>query len=125
LLAIVVPLVQYENFLLLIGAVFVPLFGVLAAHYAVVRRGYTSDELYGATRPVKAWGLVAWIAGFLAYNWVNPGTVTWWTSARDWIFETFLGSPAAPSWLGASLLSFTVAFVLQGAERLLPKRADR
>ena len=52
-----VPLVQYENFLLLIGAVFVPLFGVLAAHYAVVRRGYTTDDIYGTGRAVRAVGI--------------------------------------------------------------------
>ena len=49
-IAIAVPLVQYENFLLLIGAVFVPLFGVLAAHHAIVRRGYTTDDIYASAR---------------------------------------------------------------------------
>ncbi len=125
LLAVVVPLVQYENFLLLIGAVFVPLFGVLTAHYAVVRRGYSADELYSGPRGVRPWGCVAWVAGFLAYNWVNPGTVTWWISARNWLFETLLGGPPAPTWLGASLFAFAVAFGLQAAERLLVTRADR
>lgn len=124
-LAIVVPLVQYENFLLLIGAVFVPLFGVLASHFAIVRRGYTADELYVRTRAVKVWGMAAWVAGFLAYNWINPGTVTWWVSARNWLFETLLSAPVAPSWLGASLFAFVVSFVLQGTERLVPTQADR
>jgi putative hydroxymethylpyrimidine transporter CytX len=124
-LAILVPLVQYENFLLLIGAVFVPLFGVLAAHYAVVLRGYTTDELYDRTRAVKPWGLVAWIAGFLAYNWINPGTVSWWVSARNGFFDSVLGGPVAPTWLGASLFAFVVAFVLQSAERLRVTREDR
>jgi purine-cytosine permease-like protein len=123
---VVVPLVQYENFLLLIGAVFVPLFGVLAAHYAVVRRGYTRDDLYERTPTVKAWGCVAWIAGFLAYNWINPGTVTWWTSAMTWLFKTTLGGSAAPGWLGASLFAFVVSFGVQAAERLIPtSRAGR
>jgi putative hydroxymethylpyrimidine transporter CytX len=120
-IAIAIPLVEYENFLLLIGAVFVPLFGVLAAHYAIVRRGYSADDLYANSRSVKLWGFVAWIAGFLAYNWVNPGTVTWWVSARSWIFDTLLGSPTPPSWLGASLFAFAVAFVIQGAERFVAK----
>jgi putative hydroxymethylpyrimidine transporter CytX len=125
-IAVVVPLVQYENFLLLIGAVFVPLFGVLAAHYAVVRRGYTRDDLYERTPTVKAWGCVAWIAGFLAYNWINPGTVTWWTSAMTWLFKTTLGGSAAPGWLGASLFAFVVSFGVQAAERLIPtSRAGR
>jgi len=123
-IAVVVPLVQYENFLLLIGAVFVPLFGVLAAHYAVVRRGYSTDDLYEGSRGIKPWGCVAWVAGFLAYNWVNPGTVTWWISARNWVFD-LVGAPTAPTWLGASLFAFALAFGLQSAERLVVTRAGR
>ena len=46
-LALVVDLVSYENFLLLLGALFVPLFGVLFADYYLLRRGYTADDLYG------------------------------------------------------------------------------
>ncbi len=125
LLAIFVPLVQYENFLLLITAVFVPLFGVLAAHYAVVRRGYESGDFFESVPALKPLGMIAWVAGFAAFNWVNPGTVTWWLSARNWFFDTLLGGPVAPSWLGASLLSFVVAFGLQAAERLLIRRASR
>jgi putative hydroxymethylpyrimidine transporter CytX len=125
LLAIVVPLVQYENFLLLIGAVFVPLFGVLAAHYAVVARGYTSEDLYGRLRSIEPWGVAAWLAGFAAYNWINPGAVTWWVEATTWLFDTLLGAPKPPSWLSASLFSFVVAFAIQGAERALPTRAGR
>jgi putative hydroxymethylpyrimidine transporter CytX len=118
-LAIAIPLVQYENFLLLIGAVFVPLFGVLAAHYAIVRRGYEVDDLYADGRSFRLWGVVAWIAGFVAYNWINPGTVSWWASAM----ETLLGGLAtAPSWLSASLFAFAVAFVLQAAQRAFSRR---
>jgi cytosine/uracil/thiamine/allantoin permease len=115
--------VQYENFLLLIGAVFVPLFGVLAAHYAIVRRGYTTDDIYDSKRRFNAWGCASWLAGFLAYNWVNPGTVAWWTSSMHWLFETLLGGPKPPSWLGASLFSFAVALTLEAAQRL--RRAGR
>jgi putative hydroxymethylpyrimidine transporter CytX len=120
-LAIAVPLVQYENFLLLIGAVFVPLFGVLAAHYAIVRRGYSTGDLYSSPRSFKVWGSVAWVAGFLAYNWVNAGTVTWWVSARDWVFQTLLSAPQAPTWLGASLFAFALAFGIQSAEALVTR----
>jgi putative hydroxymethylpyrimidine transporter CytX len=117
LLAILVPLVQYQNFLLLIGAVFVPLFGVQAAHYAIVRRGYSDADLYGVVPRVRSWGCVCWLAGFLAYNWLNPGTVTWWTSATKWVFHTTLHAPfpgtAKVPWLSASIASFVVAFALQ------------
>ncbi len=128
-IALVVPLVQYENFLLLIGAVFVPLFGVLAAHYALVRRGYTEEEIYATTTHLRPWGIVAWVAGFLAYNWLNPGTVTWWTSAMQWLFADGLGLRfplgASLPWLSATIAAFVMAFVIQGAEALVrpPERS--
>lgn len=118
-LALVVDLVQYESFLLLIGAVFVPLFGVLAADYAVVRRGYADRDLYGPLPWFRPWAAVAWVAGFLAYNWVNPGQVAWWGSAMKKLFGG-LGLPAASEaapWLGASIASFAVAFLLQATAR--------
>lgn len=120
-LAIAIPLVQYENFLLLIGAVFIPLFGVLASHYAVVRCGYSTDELYGRGPGVRPWGVVSWIAGFAVYNWLNPGTVTWWKAAIDALVG-LVGDPTPPSWLSASIASFAVAFALQAAERIARKR---
>ena len=92
-LAIAVPLVQYENFLLLIGAVFVPLFGVLAAHHAVVARGYGYDDIYRTANSFRVWGAVAWLAGFVTYNWANPGTVTWWKS----LIDSVLGEGAPPA----------------------------
>jgi putative hydroxymethylpyrimidine transporter CytX len=119
LIAIVVPLIQYENFLLLIGAVFVPLFGVLAAHYAVVRRGYTTEEIYENDTAVRPWGVVAWLLGFLAYNWLNPGTVGWWVSLMDKI-----PFPAPVTWMSASIVAFVVAFAIQAAQRVVG-RASR
>jgi putative hydroxymethylpyrimidine transporter CytX len=121
-LAVAIPLVEYENFLLLIGAVFVPLFGVLAAHHAVVRRGYTHADIYEQTSAFRPWGATAWLLGFIAYNWCNPGTVGWWTSAMDAMFGA-VGSPEAPSWLGASIAAFVVAFVVQAAEVLVGRTA--
>ncbi len=116
-LAIAIPLVQYENFLLLIGAVFVPLFGVLAAHYAVVRHGYSEQEIYESAPRVRLWGLVAWVLGFVVYNWCNPGTVGWWMSAMDALFG-IVGSPKPPSWLGASIAAFVVAFGVQAVQAI-------
>lgn len=121
--ATLVPLVQYENFLLLIGAVFVPLFGVLVAHHRVVRRGYSTEEIYGTTRSVRPWAVGAWVVGFLVYNWLNPGTVGWWVSAMRWLLGDVAGLPfplsAKVPWLGASIAAFVVAVVVQGAEALV------
>ncbi len=68
---------RYEDFLLLIGAVFVPLFGVLAADYFVIRRGYYDPAaLLGAAGQdaiaagVRWQGALAWALGLLAYLWI-------------------------------------------------------
>src|SRR5205823_10063244 len=51
-LAELLPLTQYESFLLLIGSVFVPLFGVLAADYFLLRRSrYDPHALFEARGP--------------------------------------------------------------------------
>ncbi len=75
LLAVTVPIAQYENFLLFIGSVFVPLFGVLAADYFLLRgRRYDVPELY---RPAgrywyrqgfHPWAILAWLLGVLGYQ---------------------------------------------------------
>ncbi len=115
-LALVVNLVQYENFLLLIGALFVPLFGVLAAHYYLLRGGrydvgafYRRDGAYWYTGGINWPPIAAWAIGFLTYNWINPGTVSWWAGWMTSLLGEWLGLPTASSWLGASLTSFAVA----------------
>ncbi len=102
--ALLVDVTGYESFLLLIGSVFVPLFGVLLADWYLVSRGRWQ---LGLDAPVR-WGLVAaWALGFVAYQLVNPGLVGWWadgwTSVRDALHLV------PPTWLGASLASFAVA----------------
>jgi NCS1 family nucleobase:cation symporter-1 len=66
---------QFFGFLLLIGSIFVPLFGVLIADYFVVRRRrYDVDQLYRPGGPY--WysggfnfvGLIAWVGGIVVYQ---------------------------------------------------------
>jgi putative hydroxymethylpyrimidine transporter CytX len=92
----------YENFLLLLGSVFVPLFATFATDYFLVsRRAWdVSDD----ARP-RWLMLLPWAAGFVAYQLVNPGTVEWWSSW--WIDRGF----DAPNWASASIVSFAVAAV--------------
>ena len=73
-LAVSLDLLGYETFLLLIGGVFVSLFGVMIADYFVVhRQRYETDELhrdggrYWFFGGVNAAGMLAWAAGFFAY----------------------------------------------------------
>jgi NCS1 family nucleobase:cation symporter-1 len=100
--AIAIDFLSYESFLFLLGSFFVPLFGVLAA-----------DFLLGQGRPVEVrWsGLGAWLAGFAAYQWIQPTGPAWWTDAVDAV-------PGAGEFTGgASLPAFALAFVLYAAVR--------
>ena len=65
-LALVFPMGQYENFLLLIGSMFCPLFGVVLTDYFVVRKSY-SDELFRA--PSVNWkAVLSWVVGAGVYH---------------------------------------------------------
>ena len=96
-LAATVPIARYEGFLLFIGSVFSPLFGILAADYFVLRkRRYNVDELY---RPkgrywygqgVNWWAVLAWALGAVAYH-----------AIARWV-----------PWIGASVPSFLASFFL-------------
>ena len=102
-LALVFDVTRYEGFLLLIGAVFVPLFGVLAADYFLVRRHYSAAALLGATGaagvvPGLRWqGMLAWALGVATYLWIAGRLAP-------------LGLAGLPA-IGASLPSLGVAAV--------------
>ena len=59
---------DYENFLILIGSLFVPLLGVLVIDYFVLSRGRW--DLSEHARP-RWTNLLAWAVGFVAYQLVN------------------------------------------------------
>ncbi len=113
---------DYENFLTLLGSVFVPLSAVLIADYfagylAVPRRRW---DLSAAAR--SRWiMLLPWAAGFVAYQLINPGYVSWWASLWSGFGRDIGFTPAG--WMSASILSFCTAGVLtllvSGAARLL------
>ena len=119
LAALVTDLGQYESFLLLLGALFVPLFGVLAAHYFVLTgRRYDVEALYrpdGPYRGVRSGAVLVWLGGFLLYNWVNPGLVSGWATLLQRLFTGVLHLPFPLSgrlpWLGASVTSFVATFL--------------
>jgi len=50
---------------------------------------------------------VPWAAGFVTYQLINPGYVSWWASAWTSIGQAIGFTPA--SWMSASILSFAVA----------------
>ena len=74
LVALVFPMEQYENFLFLIGAMFVPLFGVVLTDYFYIRnRQLDIDDLYRRggkywyTKGFNAIALICWAVGFIVY----------------------------------------------------------
>jgi putative hydroxymethylpyrimidine transporter CytX len=134
LAALVGDLSRYESFLFLLGALFVPLFGVLAADYFVLaRRRYDTTAMYRADGPYRGvrWPVVlVWLLGFLIYNWVNPGGVVAWVSLLRGLFAGLLHLPFPLSsrlpWLGASIPAFAVSFLamlLVGRHRTRRARA--
>jgi putative hydroxymethylpyrimidine transporter CytX len=68
-LAIFVSIEGYEQFLFLIGALFIPLFGVLLTDYFVIKQGrYQHDKMYGNNIAKIGYpAMVAWFAGALTY----------------------------------------------------------
>src|SRR3954452_25024813 len=95
---------DYQNFLLLIGSIFVPLLGVLAVDYFVIsRRQWDLSE----AAPARWVMVLPWLIGFVTYQLINPGYLGWWSRQwgriDDWLHFT------PQSWMSASLLSLLVA----------------
>lgn len=115
-LAAVFTMELYESFLLWIGSVFIPLFGILGAHHVLSRgrRIETADLVEGGNSSFRsglnAWALIPWAAGFAVYHWISPSALDWW-----YRFVTgIVGTPLSErfSWLGGSIPALLVAFGL-------------
>jgi NCS1 family nucleobase:cation symporter-1 len=75
ILAMVVSIEQYEVFLLLIGAIFVPLFGVVLTDYYIVKRQkYTEQMLYVRRNRlgIGVPAIIAWTLGALLNYILSP-----------------------------------------------------
>ncbi len=60
--------VAYESFLLYIGAVFVPLLGILAADFYIIKkRKYSHEEFYSSANNLRVKPLFSWFVGILVY----------------------------------------------------------
>jgi purine-cytosine permease-like protein len=114
--AAVIDLRNYQSFLLLLGSVFVPLFGVLLADWLRAGGHYRERDIFGA----RAWRLdqlAAWIVGFALYQWLSPQGPSWWTGLVGHLH------PGHATWT-ASLPSFAAAFVLATAAGFVFGRED-
>ncbi|MFA1540331.1 purine-cytosine permease family protein [Actinomadura monticuli] len=128
-LALVLDIGDYAGFLTLIGSVFVPMLGVLAADFFLGRRaraaapsGADAESPSGreaaarldgwdvSRRAPSRWGMIAaWAVGFVVYQLINPGTVARWAGFWRDVRDVLHFAPQ--SWMSASLLSFLVAAV--------------
>jgi len=118
--ALFLNIADYENFLVLLGSVFVPMFAVLVIDFFVLSRGRWDLSPNARSRWLM---LVPWAAGFVTYQLINPGYISWWVSAWAWIGRQ-IGFTAA-SWMSASIFSFLVAALatlLVGGIARLPGR---
>jgi putative hydroxymethylpyrimidine transporter CytX len=100
-----INLTRYQQFLLLLGAFFVPLFGVLLADWLLNGLHYEPADVFGgpAFRP----GMIgSWLVGFMVYEWLaQTQDLGFWTH--------FLGHLHPPhGGIGASLPGFATAFAL-------------
>ncbi|MGQ9781903.1 MAG: purine-cytosine permease family protein [Nitrososphaeria archaeon] len=67
-IALATPITVYENFLLLIGASFVPVFGiVLADHFVINKNRYTVESFYSNSLPANYVAVAIWVLGFISY----------------------------------------------------------
>lgn len=109
LCALTLNIADYENFLLLIGSVFVPMSAVLVVDFFLLSRGNWN---LSARAPSRWLMLAPWAAGFVTYQFINPGYVSWWQAAWQAAARAAGFTPA--SWMSASILSFAVAAVVTG-----------
>ena len=102
--ALTLELSSFQSFLFLLGSCFVPLFAVLLADWLASGCRYDGHELLDAGPP-RGGALVAWAAGFVAYQWLSPTGPSWWVDQVQRLDP--------PSWqIGATLPSFAVSFAL-------------
>jgi NCS1 family nucleobase:cation symporter-1 len=111
-----VALGNYESFLFLLGSVFVPLFGVFVADYFVLGpRRYGRRQLFDGgdadQANVRPRALLAWLVGFLIYQWSVPTALVGWQGAMKTLFHGWLRLPfpLAGGAAGASIPSFFAA----------------
>jgi putative hydroxymethylpyrimidine transporter CytX len=108
--ALIFPtLLNYEHFLLFIGAMFCPLFGIVLIDYFLLKKGridlldlYKGNGKYWYWKGINPSAFIAWIIGFAIYLGFSP-----------MLMEKVLGLKTAFPWpLGSSLPSLILAALI-------------
>jgi NCS1 family nucleobase:cation symporter-1 len=116
--ALMVPLTHYEAFLLLIGAIFVPLLAVLAADYFIVnRQEYEAAALYDPSGRYRYQGgfnveaIIVWLLGVVLFIALAGLPTNLGDIVGPWFgMETLVIGGLAPQ-IGGTLPSFIAVFV--------------
>jgi purine-cytosine permease-like protein len=98
---------DYENFLILLGSVFVPMSAVLIVDFFILAKGHWDLSPHAPTRWLM---LLPWAAGFVTYQLINPGYISWWVTAWTHVAQAIGFTPQV--WMSASICSFVVAAVV-------------
>ncbi|MEU7988448.1 cytosine permease [Streptosporangium canum] len=104
--ALVVDVNSYGAFLGIIGAVFVPMLGVLAVDYFLLGRGRDWDTSENA--PSRWLMVIPWVLGFVTW-WLlaAPSAVSWWAAIWNGIRQA-VGFTPQP-WMSSAVGAFLVA----------------
>ncbi|MFN8222980.1 MAG: cytosine permease [Gaiellales bacterium] len=114
--ALILELTDFQGFLYLLGSFFVPLFAVLLADWLARGRRYAPGDMIAVGVDAPAIG--AWLAGFVAYQWLSPTGPGWWVEQVQRLHP--------PGWtIGATLPSFCVSFALGLLAVALSRRGAR
>jgi len=115
--ALAFDLREYQSFLFLLGAFFVPLLGVLLAHWLLNGAHYSRDDVFEvpASRPAL---LLSWLLGFAVYQWLHPVGPSWWIDA----VEPLRPPTGGLDTIGVSIPSFLAAFLLAAAAQTVVSR---
>ncbi len=119
-LALWINIADYENFLVLLGSVFVPMSAVFIVDFYLLSRGVWDPSVHGRRRLAS---FIPWGLGFVAYQLINPGYISWWV--RLWGDVASSIGFRAPSWMSASITSFLVAGLASVAGGALTSWARR
>jgi hypothetical protein len=100
---------------------------VLIVDFFVLAKGHWDLSPQARTRWLM---LLPWAAGFVVYQLINPGYISWWVSMWTDVASAIGFTPQV--WMSASICSFAVAAVatlliggLSSAARSRADRADR
>ena len=104
--ALSIDVVGYESFLFAIGAIFVPLCGVILTDWFFISKGKLDLSHSSRWRPSLT---LSWALGFITYQLINPGYATGWSTLWRNIQSLIHFTPA--TWMSASIISFLVSAI--------------